>query len=368
MKPTPACRPRHDDRHQPRAAARAAARGVSATRATRSSASPRRGRTSTELAALGVRHVPLRERDPVDGAAAATSAALGRADPRVPPAAARHRAHAQPEAGRVRPARGALRRAFRSSSTRCTVSTRSPTTPGPGARSCTGSSGSRRSARRPSWSRTSRTSRCSRGLGVPREKLHLLGNGIDLDRFDREHVDAAARAARCGGAGTSTTTTIVCGVVGRLVWEKGYREVIEAARLLRDRVPAPAHRRRRSARRRQGRGAHRGRHRARPKRSATSTSSASATTSRPCYAAFDLYALASYREGFPRSAMEAAAMGLPGRRDRHPRVSPGGRRRSHRTCSSRRATRAALADAICDGRDRRRAPARDGGRRRARRR
>jgi glycosyltransferase involved in cell wall biosynthesis len=29
------------------------------------------------------------------------------------------------------------------------------------------------------------------------------------------------------------------------------------------------------------------------------------------YAAFDVYVLASYREGFPRSAMEAAAMGLP---------------------------------------------------------
>jgi glycosyltransferase involved in cell wall biosynthesis len=29
------------------------------------------------------------------------------------------------------------------------------------------------------------------------------------------------------------------------------------------------------------------------------------------YRAFDLYALASHREGFPRSAMEAAAMGLP---------------------------------------------------------
>src|SRR6185295_6069232 len=29
------------------------------------------------------------------------------------------------------------------------------------------------------------------------------------------------------------------------------------------------------------------------------------------YAAFDFYVLASHREGFPRSAMEAAAMGLP---------------------------------------------------------
>ncbi|HEY7106786.1 MAG TPA: glycosyltransferase, partial [Acidimicrobiia bacterium] len=29
------------------------------------------------------------------------------------------------------------------------------------------------------------------------------------------------------------------------------------------------------------------------------------------YAAMDVFALASYREGFPRSAMEAAAMGLP---------------------------------------------------------
>jgi glycosyltransferase involved in cell wall biosynthesis len=30
-----------------------------------------------------------------------------------------------------------------------------------------------------------------------------------------------------------------------------------------------------------------------------------------CYSAFDVFLTASWREGFPRSAMEAAAMGLP---------------------------------------------------------
>ena len=30
-----------------------------------------------------------------------------------------------------------------------------------------------------------------------------------------------------------------------------------------------------------------------------------------CYAAMDIFVMASWREGFPRSAMEAAAMGLP---------------------------------------------------------
>ena len=35
------------------------------------------------------------------------------------------------------------------------------------------------------------------------------------------------------------------------------------------------------------------------------------TTMAELYSAFDVFALASHREGFPRSAMEASAMSLP---------------------------------------------------------
>jgi glycosyltransferase involved in cell wall biosynthesis len=148
-----------------------------------------------------------------------------------------------------------------------------------------------------------------RSLGIPDEKLHVLGNGIDLGRFDPAAVDPTARAALRAEWGTADDA-IVCGVVGRLVWEKGYREVFEAATLLRDRVPelqfvvvgptddakgnalTPADL---EAARATGNVRIVGGHDDMP----------------ACYAAFDVYALASYREGFPRSAMEAAAMGLP---------------------------------------------------------
>lgn len=146
-------------------------------------------------------------------------------------------------------------------------------------------------------------------IGVPREKLWMLGNGVDLERFHPDRVSAeqvdAARAAMGAGPGQ-----VVCGVVGRLVWEKGYREVFEAAALLRDRLPAlkivvvgPLD----------------------PEKSDAVTSADLGEAERrggvrflglrhdveTLYAAMDLYALASYREGFPRSAMEAAAMGVP---------------------------------------------------------
>ena len=73
-------------------------------------------------------------------------------------------------------------------------------------------------------------------LGVPRDKVYRLGNGIDLDRFRPRATrgDAAVEArARLGIA----PDDVVCGLVGRLVREKGYPEVFAAFEQLRDRLP-----------------------------------------------------------------------------------------------------------------------------------
>lgn len=147
-----------------------------------------------------------------------------------------------------------------------------------------------------------------RRLGVPAAKLTVLGNGIDLDRFRPDGADPAAVAAirRLVGAGPGD---VVCGLVGRLVAEKGYREVFAAARRLRHEHPEvrvlvvgpddPA----------KADGITPEEQRAAEADGVVFTGAR--TDMVDLYAAMDLYALASYREGFPRSAMEAAAMGLP---------------------------------------------------------
>jgi glycosyltransferase involved in cell wall biosynthesis len=148
-----------------------------------------------------------------------------------------------------------------------------------------------------------------RHIGVRPDKLHLLGNGIDLARFNAAAVPEETRASLRREWGIPADA-IVCGVVGRLVHEKGYREVFEAARRLRSTAPnvhfvvvGPQDEHKGDA--------------------LTAAEIAAAGREgnvhlvearddmEACYAAFDVYALASYREGFPRSAMEAAAMGLP---------------------------------------------------------
>lgn len=145
-------------------------------------------------------------------------------------------------------------------------------------------------------------------LGIPRTKLRLLGNGIDLDRFDPTRVDAATRDAVRAELGAGPTDVLV-GAVGRLVWEKGYREVLAAAERLRTKAPNVKI-------------AVVGPEEAGKADAIDAQTLAQARANgvvfaghrddvEAVYAALDVYVLASYREGWPRSAMEAAAMGVP---------------------------------------------------------
>lgn len=146
-----------------------------------------------------------------------------------------------------------------------------------------------------------------RRLGVPAERMTVLGNGIDLVRFSPPTPDERASARAELGL---SDDDVAVGVVSRLVWEKGLAEVIEAATALRVSHPGlrwlvagPL-----DPEKSDGLGAD----------DLADVSARSGITFlgevrdvERFYRALDLYVLASYREGFPRSAMEAAASGLP---------------------------------------------------------
>ncbi len=137
---------------------------------------------------------------------------------------------------------------------------------------------------------------------MPRSKLRLLGNGVDLERFKpRPESRDEVRAELGIGEGQ-----IAVGLVARLVAEKGVPELIEAAARLGDRyvvlIVGP-----------------------RDPEKADSLpeemlSEAEAAGVRflgmrkdveRIYQGLDVFVLPSHREGFPRAAMEAAASGLP---------------------------------------------------------
>ena len=142
-------------------------------------------------------------------------------------------------------------------------------------------------------------------LKVPARKVTVLGNGIDLTRFDGNRSARATLRAEWGIADDD----VVAGVVGRLVREKGLDELFAAARALHARgtpvrmvVVGPNE----------------------PDKPDGVTGAAIAeaqalgivftgqrTDMPACYAAMDLFVTATYREGFPRAAMEASASGLP---------------------------------------------------------
>ncbi len=139
---------------------------------------------------------------------------------------------------------------------------------------------------------------------APRKRVHHLGNGVDLGKFDRDRFDEVARAEIRAELG-ATPDQIVVAMVGRLVAEKGYPEFLEATADLDDRFAVvcigPDDEDKADALPRELIDAARER---------GVRFLGMRTDVDRLYRAMDIFVLPSHREGFPRSAMEAAAMGL----------------------------------------------------------
>ena len=135
----------------------------------------------------------------------------------------------------------------------------------------------------------------------------LLGNGADLRRFDPAGITPERLGALRDELAIPAGATVV-GTVGRMVAEKGYRELFAAARLVRSVAPdvrflavgEP------------------------DREKPDAIRDDELTAARPdvlvtdwredvpeLLALMDVFVLASWREGMPRSAIEAAAMGKP---------------------------------------------------------
>ena len=150
----------------------------------------------------------------------------------------------------------------------------------------------------------------------------LLGNGTDLQRFDPGAVTADSLRGLRTELGIPEGVPVV-GTIGRLVREKGYEDLLEAADLVRAVVPdvrlllvgARGEEERDGFSRDEI-----------AARKAWMVLTEWRTDIPALLALMDVFVLASWREGMPRSAIEAAAMARPqGRHDPPGRVHPAGR-------------------------------------------
>jgi glycosyltransferase involved in cell wall biosynthesis len=141
------------------------------------------------------------------------------------------------------------------------------------------------------------------------DRIQLIGNGIDLAQFDPSEQTPERRAQIRSKIGLSPDHKVV-GMVARLVAEKGYREMLEAADIIKQRSPnarfvfiGPIEPEKRDA--------------LDPAIIADMGLDdvvyflGHRRDMADLYAVMDVLALPSYREGFPRAPMEAAAMGVP---------------------------------------------------------
>ena len=144
-----------------------------------------------------------------------------------------------------------------------------------------------------------------RRLRIPADKITLLGNGVDLDRFSPDPAVRREVRAELG----FDEDEVVFGVVGRLVEEKGLVELFEVVERLREPHPdvrwmvvgpddpdKPDALDRGLVKRAEEAGV---------------VFLGRRSDVERLYRAMDVFVLPSHREGFSRSGMEAAASGLP---------------------------------------------------------
>ncbi|MFC1677024.1 glycosyltransferase family 4 protein [Planctomycetota bacterium] len=145
-------------------------------------------------------------------------------------------------------------------------------------------------------------------IGRP-EKIRYLGNGVDLQKFNPSKFDSDFVKAKKAEL-KIPQDALVIGIIGRIVREKGFLELFEAMKKLMPRykkvwlvIIGPEQSGRNGG-------------------ISGNTFKEFGIEDRTCWlgrrddvaellACFNIYAFPSWREGFPRSAIEAAAMGLP---------------------------------------------------------